>query len=609
MRKRISALILTALMLLPAPMTAHAANTGSDPIKGSVTFDGGTKLKSDGTTDLSAAMGAMQPGDEIVIEIDVKNTSGQPGHYYMTNKVTKSLETGTEAAGGAYEYVLTYTDSQGEETDLFRSEALGGVGTTPEGREGLKGATSGLEDYIYLETLASGRQGKVTLRVALDGETQGNSYQTTAARLEMDFAVDPVTVTARNVTQTVTGEGGVRTVDDTDPGRTGGGRGTGVVRTSDDTNLTPFYIVAGVSGILLLVLALIGRKERKRQGRGAATLGLCLAMILAAGWPIRAEASDYTYTVRLYPGAKGTIASESVVTAPSHAQKTMGDGCLEITGLKYGDQISFHANVAIGSEPTVNLTPDPVTRTSKYFVQGVRESGNERNDAVYTVTEDKDFVVSYGVQGDMTTYRVNYVDRAGNALLPAQTYIGKIGDFAVVGYRYVEGYQPYAYSLGKTLSANEAENVFDFVYTPLPETTNVNTVILPGQETVIEPEEALPVTEVPPGEPEAEAQPETVPDVVPDAEPETENIPDQPIPEAEPTPPEDFVNLDENPTPLDPGESGLETSMDDLDTPLWGLSTAAWAGIGVCTALALGAGIWFLIVRRKKKETVENDGK
>ena len=53
----------------------------------------------------------------------------------------------------------------------------------------------------------------------------------------------------------------------------------------------------------------------------------------------------------------------------------------------------------------------------------------------------------------------------------------------MVAYHYIEGYQPQAYNLTKTLSANEAENVFTFVYQPVPEdtvTTETEVVTRPG---------------------------------------------------------------------------------------------------------------------------------
>lgn len=38
----------------------------------------------------------------------------------------------------------------------------------------------------------------------------------------------------------------------------------------------------------------------------------------------------------------------------------------------------------------------------------------------------------------------------------------------VAAFRYIEGYEPRAYNLTKTLVSNEAENVFTFVYFPVP---------------------------------------------------------------------------------------------------------------------------------------------
>nr|WP_300837076.1 hypothetical protein [uncultured Acetatifactor sp.] len=614
MGKKIFAIAL-AMMMLSAPVRVHAETSA---VEGSVTFTEENKLDSNGTTDLNAAVGAMQPGDEIVIEIKVNNTSGQAANYYMTNEVMNSLEDteGSNASGGAYEYILTYTASDGSTTDLFRSTAIGGTGATVDGRVGLKGATSGLEEYIYLETLESGKQGIVRLQVGLDGETQGNSYQGTAANLQMNFAVDTDTTTIRNVTQTVTRNETVEVVDDTNPGTggegadgTGGQRNGTVVRTSDDTNLTPFFIAAGISGILLLILAVFGIKERKRQ-RGAGTvLTLCLALGLSMISPATAKA-DYTYTVRLYAGAQGVIESTSVVEAPGSASVEIKDGgaYLEISGLNYGDRINFNANVVDGTAETVSLKADPETGVSKYYVQGVRESGAEINVGTDAVTEDKDYVVSYGVRGSMAYYTVNYVDQQGNTLFPSQRYSGKVGDFAVVAYRYVEGYQPYAYNLGKTLTENEAENVFNFVYTPLPEVvntttqtvTNTTTVVVPGPAQEEEPEGEAPVVVVPPEEPETPV------------EPVVEDIPDEPVPEAEPEEPEDFVNLDEEPTPMAPGPDedgdghGLDATIEDFATPLAALPVAAKAGIAACMVMAVGAVVWFLIAHRKK-ENKEDD--
>ena len=59
-----------------------------------------------------------------------------------------------------------------------------------EDRIGLHEATDNLEEFFFLDTLNSGESGVVTLTVSLEGETQGNIYQNTAARIQMNFAVE-----------------------------------------------------------------------------------------------------------------------------------------------------------------------------------------------------------------------------------------------------------------------------------------------------------------------------------------------------------------------------------------------------------------------------------
>lgn len=57
----------------------------------------------------------------------------------------------------------------------------------------------------------------------------------------------------------------------------------------------------------------------------------------------------------------------------------------------------------------------------------------------------------------------------------------------MVAYHYIEGYQPQAYNLTKTLSKNEAENVFTFVYEPVPEDT-----VTTETEVITRPDEDVP---------------------------------------------------------------------------------------------------------------------
>ena len=103
-------------------------------------------------------------------------------------------------------------------------------------------------------------------------------------------------------------------------------------------------------------------------------------------------------------------------------------------------------------------------------------------------TGDADYVVAYGIKGNMVAYTVNYQDASGKSLAESQTFYGNVGDKPVVAYRYVENYIPDALALTKTLSDNESENVFTFTYTPgatdrIVETTTTVTTTVPGTAT------------------------------------------------------------------------------------------------------------------------------
>ena len=237
-----------------------------------VAFTSEDKMESSfSTADINDVIGGMQPGDNVIITLNLKNENRTTTDWYMRNEVLYSLEdrsTNKETSGGAYSYRLVYTDKDGEVNTLFDSDTVGGESaddTINRMGEGLKSATNALKDYFYLDTLAKGAGGVVTLEVALDGETQGNHYQDTLADLQMDFAVE-LRDTPRGG-----GGGGGGTPDtpgtpntpDT-PGSTTSR--TGVVRTGDDNQIVLFSVISGVTGLLLLLYCIYNlRAYRKRR--------------------------------------------------------------------------------------------------------------------------------------------------------------------------------------------------------------------------------------------------------------------------------------------------------------------------------------------------------
>lgn len=187
-----------------------------------------------------------------------------------------------------------------------------------------------------------------------------------------------------------------------------------------------------------------------------------------AGEP--SQENPYTFTVTLSAGNQGTFGGEDKI---------------EVTDLTSAtSSVDFSA-----CQDQLQLQD-----SDKYYAKGIRLSGRDNDDASYSptwttgqVTEDADYVVAYGMKGNMVAYTVQYLDEDGNELAPSDTFYGSIGDKPVVAYQYIEGYLPQAYNLTKTLSANEADNVFPFVYTPSSETQTVVETIQEGATVVTVP--------------------------------------------------------------------------------------------------------------------------
>lgn len=202
-------------------------------------------------------------------------------------------------------------------------------------------------------------------------------------------------------------------------------------------------------------------KVRNRLVKGLLSVMMLTALVAQPVFAAETEPSDaapYTYSVTLSAGNQGNFGGTDIVEVTG-----VGAGALSVDFSAYRDQLQIE--------------------DEKYYAKGIRLSGRDNSDASYSptwatgaVTEDADYVVAYGMTGDMVAYTVQYLDEEGNELLPAETYYGSVGDKPVVAFQYIEGYLPQAYNLTKTLSANEADNIFPFVYTPSYETITVTEV-------------------------------------------------------------------------------------------------------------------------------------
>ena len=196
-----------------------------------------------------------------------------------------------------------------------------------------------------------------------------------------------------------------------------------------------------------------------RLRKGLLIMALLLCMTVQTAFAAEGgNEKEYTYTVTLFAGNQGSFNGTGGVHVIGGSAQISGGDAIRITGLRAGDVVVLDATAGM-----VDLK-----NGDKYYIKGVRESGRDNNtvaDSAFTVTKDAEYVVAYGIQGDMVSYTVNYQDGGGNELAPSRTYYGAVGDKPVIAYQYIEGYRPDAYNLTKTLGKNEADNVFTFTYT------------------------------------------------------------------------------------------------------------------------------------------------
>lgn len=315
----------------------------------------------------------------------------------------------------------------------------------------------------------------------------------------------------------------------------------------------------------------------------ASLLGGCLMLGMVSTGVSAAQAGTYTYTITLSAGNMGTISGQ---------EKTV------YTGAVYGE-----------SWASFDLSQVQVT-DERYYVKGVRLSGRDNADALaapaFRVTGDADYVVAYGVRGDQVAYTVQYQDEDGETLAASQTFYGNVGDKPVVAYRYVDGYIPQSLALTKTLSANEAENIFTFVYTQGdPDTivrTETETTVVTGEPSVITVVAGAPAAAGTAAGGTAaggtgtggaaDAGDGTAAGEVADGG--TETVEEEPVPEGT----QDIVDLDEEETPL--GDLEIE---DNTGANAEGLSMVG----SVAVAAAAGVILICLIVYLMKKRRSGSD--
>ena len=182
-------LLLSFVIVLGMSQAVFAESTPVDG--GTYTFDGNKMTYSAGTATDKEVEG-LEPGDDVTITFTYTNGSDDTTYWYMENTILKTLEERSAAAGGGYSYMLKDGD-----TVIFGSDAVGGENTTASAgvKKGLLGVNDAIEGdsgeaWFFVRELGAGESGKTTLRVALDGESQVNSYESTNGKLQVNYGVE-----------------------------------------------------------------------------------------------------------------------------------------------------------------------------------------------------------------------------------------------------------------------------------------------------------------------------------------------------------------------------------------------------------------------------------
>ncbi len=255
MKKRILCLVLGLVLTAGMSMTA-LAEEHQGAAGWQAEFNGKDIVSNFDNTLIADSVTQVLPGDSIELNVTIKNSDSRETDWYMTNEILSTLEDAQASASeGAYEYRLTYTNSDGVATDLYSSDSIGGTNMGSAGPEGLMQIDGAAGDYFYLERLKQGETGRVTLWLRVDGETQGNGYQKTLAQLQMNFAVEVVP------------EAVVRTEVNHRVNRVSGG--TQVVTTVQTGDTAPLMIWSAVAlgcGVILFVVGMAAWKRNREKG-------------------------------------------------------------------------------------------------------------------------------------------------------------------------------------------------------------------------------------------------------------------------------------------------------------------------------------------------------
>lgn len=283
-----------------------------------------------------------------------------------------------------------------------------------------------------------------------------------------------------------------------------------------------------------------------------------------------------------------------------------------ISGGNIGQASPSASTVEAGSSFSTEVVVTIPSENSKYYVKGLRstsvnnayvdefkvkpsqvtDNGNGNYSMMLNidrVTQNTDYVVAYGIKGEMVDYTVQYM--YGDTMLGSQTFTAQRGDTPAPVAKYFEGYIPDANQKSLTLDKNDM--VITFTYYKLPPT--YRTEYVDGGIVIVGEEGTTVVNPVTPAE--AEAAGGAVPIVGPDGEV---------ILDADGNPlaaPITEENLDDEANPL----AGEDALAGDTSGAAGAASILSWLLPLLAAIVVAGIIVFFALVFRNRRR--DNDPK
>ena len=199
---------------------------------------------------------------------------------------------------------------------------------------------------------------------------------------------------------------------------------------------------------------------------------------------------EYTYTLTIYEGAKGSFKeSVDIKINGDMFEFTPQNGKIVIDNLNGTETVEFDSSIVNPGVEEKTTHNGSEIGGEQYYVKGFNESGRDNSKALTTVNVNVgevgsvDYVVSYGISDKQVKYIVRHLDRkTGLPIISDETFFGNEGDKPIVMSRYIDGYAPDVKAYTKTLVAIEDTyvdengkevnpNIFEFYYDKVPTQT------------------------------------------------------------------------------------------------------------------------------------------